>query len=405
MEPMEDKERLFETMLGLRSPWFVSECRVDHAKKRVDIFIDFEKGARFPCPECHDPCELHDTSDRHWRHLNTMQYETWLHARVPRTSCPKHGVKQVELPWARPGSGFTLHIEAMVLAMADEMSVAALAEHIGMNEDSVWRILKHYVDQCRKDTDLSRITMPAVDEFAVKKGHKYVTMFYDVRGRRVIHIAEGKGAETFDDFVQAMQGRLDLAKVQVVCMDMSRAFISACKRVFPGTAIVFDHFHIIKLVNDVVNRIRIAEARESDHLVKTKYCWLKNPENLTEKQEERLNGIKDLDLLTAQAYHLRLAIQRLWTLPRKQAKAYLRKWIGWARKSRSPQMVDLAETMASHSDGIIASISLGLSSGFAEGLNTKIRAAFRRAFGFKAKEYRDTMIYMTAGGLVLPTPC
>jgi transposase len=334
-----------------------------------------------------------------------MQYETWLHARVPRTYCSKHGVKQVDLPWARPGSGFTLHIEAMVLAMADEMSVAALAEHIGMNEDSVWRILKHYVDQCREDTDLSGITMLAVDEFAVKKGHKYVTMFYDVEGRRVIHIAEGKGAETFDDFVQAMHGRLDLAKVQVVCMDMSRAFISACKRVFPGTAIVFDHFHIIKLVNDVVNRIRIAEARESDHLVKTKYCWLKNPENLTEKQEERLNGIKDLDLLTAQAYHLRLAIQRLWTLPRKQAKAYLGKWIGWARKSRSPQMVDLAETMASHSDGIIASISLGLSSGFAEGLNTKIRAAFRRAFGFKAKEYRDTMIYMTAGGLVLPTPC
>lgn len=145
-----------------------------------------------------------------------IHYETWLHARVPRTSLLKNAVKHVDPHWARPGSGFTLLIEAMVLAMADEMSVAALAENIGMNEDSFWRILKHYVDKCQKDMDLSKVTMLAVDEFAVKKGQKYVAMFIDVKGHRVIHIAEGKGADTFDDFVQMMEERLDLSKVHVV---------------------------------------------------------------------------------------------------------------------------------------------------------------------------------------------
>jgi transposase len=228
---------------------------------------------------------------------------------------------------------------------------------LGGAKDAVWRILKHCVDECHKDLDLRNVTMLAGDEFAVKKGHKYVAMFYDVKGNRVIHIAEGKGADIFDDFVQAMEGRLDLGKVQVVCMDMSRALIAASKRVFPGAAIVFDHFHIIKLVNDVVDRIRIEEARRNEELAKSKYCWLKNPENLTPKQEKRLEGIKGLDLLTAQACRLRLAIQRLWSVPRPLARAYLRKWIRWARKSMSPQMFDLAETMTRHFDDIIASTS------------------------------------------------
>ena len=179
--------------------------------------------------------------------------------------------------------------------------------------------------------------MLAVEEFAVKKGHKYVTTFYDLKGHRIIYIAEGKGAEPFDDFVQAMQGRLDLAKVQVVGMDMSHAFISASRRFFPGTTIVFDHFHIFKLVNDVVKRIRIKEARKSDHLAKTKYCWLKNPENPTSKLEERMNGIKDLAPPSGQG------------VPAEMDRL--------GKEEPPSKMVDLAETMACHSDGIIASIS------------------------------------------------
>ena len=399
---MDDKQ-LFQATLGLKAPWFVSEVKLDKVAKKLDIFIDFERGARFPCPECQTLCDIHDTNQRTWRHLNFFEYETYLHARVPRTKCPGHGVKQVELPWARPNSGFTLHIEAMVLALSDEMSVAGIAGYMNVNEDSIWRILQYYVNEARKNVDLSQVDQIAIDEFSVAKGHSYVTFFYDLRGRRVIHIAEGKGKESFASFVQAVKGRLDPSKIKLVCLDLSPAFIGGCRETIPDAIMVFDHFHVIKLLNDAINRIRIEEARKNWSLKKTKFLWLKNPDNLTDKQKLKFVHVKDLDCKTAKGYQFKLAIQRVWELEPAQAKEYLKKWIDWAERCNLPEMSKLAKSIRNHLEGIIESVRQKVTSGYAEGLNNKIRTAFRRAYGFKAREYRDTMIYLIAGGLSLPT--
>jgi transposase len=398
-----DDKQLFQATLGLKAPWFVSEVKLDKVAKKLDIFIDFERGARFPCPECQTLCDIHDTNQRTWRHLNFFEYETYLHARVPRTKCPGHGVKQVELPWARPNSGFTLHIEAMVLALSDEMSVAGIAGYMNVNEDSIWRILQYYVNEARKNVDLSQVDQIAIDEFSVAKGHSYVTFFYDLRGRRVIHIAEGKGKESFASFVQAVKGRLDPSKIKLVCLDLSPAFIGGCRETFPDAIMVFDHFHVIKLLNDAINRIRIEEARKNWSLKKTKFLWLKNPDNLTDKQKLKFVHVKDLDCKTAKGYQFKLAIQRVWELEPAQAKEYLKKWIDWAERCNLPEMSKLAKSIRNHLEGIIESVRQKVTSGYAEGLNNKIRTAFRRAYGFKAREYRDTMIYLIAGGLSLPT--
>jgi len=132
---------------------------------------------------------------------------------------------------------------------------------------------------------------------------------------------------------------------------------------------------------------------------------LKNPENLTEKQERNFQRVKDLDIRTAKAYQFKLAIQRTWELPPQATRRYLRKWIAWAERCNMPEMTKLAKSVREHLDGIVESVRQRITSGYAEGLNNKIRTAFRRAYGFKAKEYRDTMIYLVAGGLSLPTQC
>lgn len=138
-------------------------------------------------------CQVHDTSERVWRHLNFFEYETYLYARVLRTSCQGHGIRLVDLPWARPNSGFTLHIEAMVLAMSDEMSVAGeAATSISMRITS-GEYSRHYVNEARKNINLGSVDCYVIDEFAVRKEHRYVTFFYDSRGKRIIHIAEGAG--------------------------------------------------------------------------------------------------------------------------------------------------------------------------------------------------------------------
>ena len=133
---MDDKE-LIQVALGVRSPWFVKDINLDTSKKRMDIYLDFIKGSRFPCPVCNELSEIHDTKDRIWRHLDFFHYESYLHARVPRTKCKEHSVKVVDLPWSRQNTGFTLFFEALIVAMSDVMPVSAVADMVSLNEESV----------------------------------------------------------------------------------------------------------------------------------------------------------------------------------------------------------------------------------------------------------------------------
>ena len=303
-------EELFRKLLGLEEPWIIKEIKFDHQGKRVDIFLDFPRGSKFPCPVCGICYGVHDTEERTWRHLNIFQYPTYVHAREPGIKCKEHGKKTVNLPWARKGSGFSLHFEAMVVEMCIEMTISAVSRIVGINEDSVWRILKHYVDEARKDQDFSHINILGIDEFSVEKHHVYVTLFYDIRNSRVIHIEEGKESDVFGKFIKKYPF-LDTSKIDHITMDMYPSYISGAKSYFPQSKIVFDHFHVIKMMNDTLDRIRRKEARDNDILKHTRYDWLKNYSDLSEKERDHLRSFKSLDLQTSHAYHFKIALQRL----------------------------------------------------------------------------------------------
>ena len=135
-----DEKKLFQMALNLSDlPWHVTSIDFDRAEGRIDINIDFRSGSRFRCPDCGSACQVHDTIQREWRHLNFFQYRAYIHAREPRIKCPERGVKTVAVPWARKGSGFTLSFEAMVIMLGQEMPVSAVSRIVGINEDSVWR--------------------------------------------------------------------------------------------------------------------------------------------------------------------------------------------------------------------------------------------------------------------------
>ena len=128
-------QELFQAALGLADPWRVERSEFDPAAHRLDLYLDFARGARFPCPEGDEAaCPVHDTTQKTWRHLDFFQHQAYLHARVPRVSCPAHGVHQVTVPWARPESGFTLLFEALLMAMLAEMPVKAVAEVVGEHD-------------------------------------------------------------------------------------------------------------------------------------------------------------------------------------------------------------------------------------------------------------------------------
>lgn len=403
---MNEKD-LFGLALGLVSPWYIEKVEFDAPNKRLDLFLDFKRGSRFPCPECGEPSPVHDTTERTWRHLDFFQHKAYLTARVPRTCCPKCGVKQVAVPWARPGSGFTLLFEALVLCLSKEMSVSSVAGLSSVNPMSVWRILERYVSEAVKAADLSDMKAVGIDECSKQKGHKYITTFCDLDKSRVVYVAEGRKSGTLEEFAGHLQGKgLGTGQVKEVCCDMWPAYLSGIEENLPEAAVTFDRYHVMAKMNKAVDDVRRQEAKGDVILKRTRYLWLKNPENLTTKQKLKLNSVKEQDLKTVRAYHIKLALQRLWEFTYTAAAAkYLKKWYFWATHSRLEPVVEVAKLIRRHEEGILRFLKSRITNGIVEGLNSKIKTALKRAYGFKSFNYYRTIIYLVAGKLNLPTQC
>lgn len=395
---MADNE-LFTKALSLEKPWYVKEVKFDTSGKRLDLYIE-RTSELLPCPICGKPCTDYDSLEREWRYLDFFQYEAHIHARVPRTSCKEHGIKTVNVPWSRKDSGHGRLFEFHAIDLCREMPVSSASRLLGMGPDAIWRILKYYVEDARSNVDLSHLRNIGVDEIAIMKGHNYESVFYDHGESRVIHTEMGKKNTVFRKLKKILP---ELKKVENISMDMAKPYILGVKKYFPGAEIVFGHFHVIKGMNDVVDKVRRKEQKENPVLKNTRFLWLKNRSSMTSRERRRFKPIRKLDLKTSKAYHLRIALQRLWTIPKSMAEKYLKKWIAWARRTGIPDIVKYGKTLKNHFKGIINAIMLDLDNAVVEGINNKIKTAFKRSYGFKNPEYRDTMIFLVAGKLKLPT--
>ena len=238
---------IFQMALGLTPPWEVESCEFSPEKKRLDIRLSFPRGSVFVCPECgRSALKAHDTVEKAWRHSNFFRHEARLSAKVPRVRCDQCGVRPVSVPWARPGSGFTLLFEALVMSMAGALPVKTLAANIGEQDTRIWRMIHHYVDEARARQSHADVSSFGVDETACKRGHKYVSVFVDMATRRVLFATEGKDAATPERFREDFEAHSgDLEKIAEVCCDMSQAFVSGVERHFPKAHITFDRFHLM----------------------------------------------------------------------------------------------------------------------------------------------------------------
>jgi transposase len=398
---------LFQRALGLVRPWFVARTAFDAGERRLDIHLDFERGARFACVGCgRADCAVHDTREHSWRHLDFFQHSAILHARVPRTLCPDCGVRGVAVPWARPGSGFTLLFEGLVLTMVKDMPVLSLARLVGETDTRIWRIVQHYVEQAVTRMDLSEVRQIAADETSAKRGHDYVSLFVDLARRRVIHVADGKTAETVDEFAQKLEAHGgDREQITDASIDMGASFIAGVERNFPHAEITFDKFHVVKLVNDAVDEVRRAESRENAVLEGTRYLWLKNAENLTPAQQTQMAALEGTNLDTLQAYQMRMNLQDVFQAPSlASARRFLDRWASWVRLSELKPMVRAAATIMEKADGILRSIATKLSNGVIEAINGNVQAAKRKAKGYRSRRNLKAIIYLIAGDLPLAIP-
>jgi len=398
---------IFQLALGLSSPWFVERTAFDLERRRLDIHLDFDRGARFVCSGCgRADCAVHDRREHSWRHLDFFQHEAFLHARVPRTSCPDCGVRAAAVPWARAGSGFTQLFEALVLTLARDMPVLAIARMCHENDTRIWRIVHHYVEAAEAAQDLSRVRQIGADETSAKRGHEYVSLFVDLQTRKVIHVAEGKKADTVDEFAHKLEARGgDRENIDDVSIDMGANFIAGVERNFPNAEITFDKFHVVKLVNEAVDEVRRQESRGNALLKGTRYLWLKNVENLTPAQQTQMAALEGTNLDTLQAYQMRMNLQDVFQAPSlASARRFLDRWASWVRLSELKPMVRAAATIMEKADGILRSIATKLSNGDIEAINGNVQAAKRKAKGYRSKRNLKAIIYLIAGDLPLAIP-
>ena len=398
---------LLQLALALVPPWMVKAANFDVAKKRLDIEIDFARGGRFPCPECAKAdCPVHDTSMQEWRHLDFFQHQAFLHARTPRITCPDCGVKQIAVPWARPGSGFTLLFEALAMTLVTHMPVAAVARLVGEHDTRLWRMIIHYVEAALARLDLADLRRVCIDETAAKRGHSYISLFVDIDRRKVVYIADGKDANAVAEFAEHVDAHnSDASRIKEVCIDMSGAFIKGVTENLTEAEITFDKFHVMKLIGEAVDKVRRDEVKSRPELKRSRYLWLKNERNLTAEQTAQLGSLSQSNLKTARAYHLRLTFQDIYKEQSREWAAMLfDKWYAWARRCRLQPMKDVAATMMRHRAGILAWFDSRIANGLIEGINSLVQAAKAKARGYRSSRNLKAVTYLIAGKLDLRLP-
>jgi len=398
---------LFAKALLIEKPWFVEEVKFDLAAGKLEIWIDFERGSTFYFEDeelgIKGQFKAYDTTCKTWRHLNFFQYQCLLHAWVPRVDLGNGKFRQVQTPWEGHAIGFTLLFEALILELVKLMPVHNVCELFGINDNKVWTMIKAYTTKARAEEDYSGVEVVGFDETSVRKNHDYVSLGVDLVEKKTIFVTEGKDSKVIADFVQDLiaHGGLPENIKQVSC-DMSPAFIKGVEENLPKADIVFDRFHVTKVINEAVDKVRRSEVANNPILRSTRYIFLKNRENLTGYQQRQLEGIRlsGLNLKTMKALNIREAFQQIYQAftPEMFVKL-LRKWYFWATHSRIEPIKEAAYTIARHWKGIVSWINYKISNGILEGFNSIFQAAKAKARGYQRFDSIKAIIYLLTGKL------
>jgi transposase len=347
---------------------------------------------RLFCPQCGDgDVWAQGGEERTFRTIPIGSKPVHIKLKVPRVMCFTCGqVRQVKIGFADPKKRYTRAFARYALDLSRHMTIQDVAEHLQVSWDTIKEIQAQSLERRFGKPKLHKLKQIAIDEIAVGKGHRYLTVVLNLLSGAVVFVGEGKGVEALQPFWRRL--RRARAKIKAVATDMSKAYIRAVRDNLKGVVHVFDHFHVIKLFNDKLSAFRrqlYQQAQSDSHrkiLKGTRWLLLKNPENLDAERDEhkRLQAALRLNAPLATAYYLKEDLRQIWTQADKRtARRVLRDWLARARASGIRMLIQFAATLEEHQDGVLAYYDYPISTGPLEGTNTKIQAMKRQAYGFR----------------------
>ena len=400
--------RHYGLLLGIKSPWTVSGVNLDMAGRRVEIGLEYGLGHEVSCPECGKRCTIADHApERTWRHLDTMQFETLIRARVPRSRCQEHGVKTISVPWAEPGSRFTLLFERFALdVILACRSLTQVCDLLGLDWDAVQRIMDRAVKRGLKRRELEGLAHVGIDEKSFRSGQSYISLLTDLEERRVLEVIEGCDQETAEALWQSLPAA-QRRSIEAVALDMAPAFIAASRTAVPQAKLVHDKFHVAKHLNEAVDTVRKQEHKEllaqgDETLKSTKHLWLFNPMNFSDEQAADFEQLKFSGLKVARAWAIKELFSKLWTYCYEgSARKFFKNWFGWAARSKLKPVIKVARMLKHHLENILTYLRHPITNAVTEGLNSKIQSIKSNARGFRSFENYRTRILFFCGKLSL----
>jgi transposase len=299
--------------------------------------------------------------------------------------------------FAKPKGRCLKAFEVFAVELCAMATIKSVAAFLGVGWDMVKGIFKEDLRRRLKKRKLGKVRYLAVDEFAVRKGHRYMTVVMDLETGQILHVAHGKGAEALTPFLKQL--RRQKVKLRAVAMDMSPAYMQAVRDVFPQLDIVHDPYHIIVTVNKAIDETRKDMYRhltgDQRSVIKgARFLLLRSLESLKEDALEKLARIMELNEPLYQAYLLKEEMRWFWNLPTAQAaEQFLQTWTEEAYNTALNRFHKLADSLLRHKPGLLSYFSHRISTGPLEGLNNKIKVLKRQAYGFRDDEYFKLRLY------------
>ena len=410
-------EQTFGQLLGLGKSWKVVESRFEPESSTFFLKVEEtpelwpEESARAGTPvTCHDHVE-----PMQWRHLNVFNKECVIVCALPRGRRGDDSkVYRVTPPWEGRSKHFTQEFEAFALTLMREMPVKRAGQILGESDTRMWRMLFAHVKAAHARLSFDNVVWVGADEMNRRKGHNYLTVFADLLAKRVLFATPGKDASVWEAFAGELLRHNGHPKaIQYVAIDMSPAYIKGVSDNLGNAQVVYDKFHVIQNVVEACDRVRKVESRSNagkrDLLERTRWMWLKNRVNWTEKEVQKWESMALERCVTGMAYEMRLVLQGIYQWKDVgEARKLFGNWCAWvqAMRERTGELLEpmarAARMIEGHLEGILAHWTQGLTTAFMEGFNSLFSAVKRWARGYRTVEYMTAILYFVAVKLTLP---
>ena len=381
-------------------------------KNSLELLVTILPDLRYHprCGRCNTPGDYRDTQDeRRFRHVPLWGIPVTLVYAPCRVTCPCcHAVLVESMPWAAGKKRLTKAFAVTIATWAKMLPWLQVARLFQCSWCTVAASVAYVVAFGLARRDLSEITHIGIDEISRKKGHVYLTNVYDLKTGTLIWSGEGRTKDTLNSFF-AFFGEERTSKLEGICCDMWPSFFETVKAKAPLAILVFDKFHIVRQLTEAVDKVRRQEINDKgkEHkelLAGTRYLWLKNPWNLTDKQKSSLSFLETLNLTIHRAYLLKESFRDFWQSDsRGTAIKFLGQWFTWAMESKIKPMQDFALLLKRHEENILTYFDMPISNGAVEGLNNKAKVISHRAYGFRSAKNYILNLYHCMGDLPMPT--